>query len=162
GAAKLRAGGSALDAAIAAAVVLEDDPVFNAGTGSGLTLDGEIEVDACVMDGATRRAGAVAAVRDVRNPVLPARRVMAETDHVLLKLPGRIGDTPIPGAGTYAAPAGAASATGHGELAMHALTTKLAVDAMATADAATAVRVALDATRAATGSADLGLICVDA
>ena len=55
----LRAGGGALDAVVAAVVVLEDDPLFNAGTGSALNLAGEAEMDACVMEGATRRAGAI-------------------------------------------------------------------------------------------------------
>ncbi len=83
GYAVLQAGGSALDAAIEAVRVMEDDPVFNAGTGSVLTLDGEVETDASVMTG-EGGAGAVAALRDVKNPVLLARRVMEKTPHVLL------------------------------------------------------------------------------
>ena len=79
----LRAGGSALDAATAAVVVLEDDPRFNAGTGSALTADGEVECDASVMCG-DGRAGAVGALRDVKNPIRLARLVMEETSHVLL------------------------------------------------------------------------------
>jgi beta-aspartyl-peptidase (threonine type) len=245
GIAVLQGGSSALDAVVAAATVLEDDPVFNAGTGSTLNLDGEIEVDAAVMAGNGQRAGAVACVKNVRNPVKLARRVMEDTDHVLLagegaealarawglaakneptpdrrrrweaaraklardaepaklaallkahpelarerrgtigavardahghtaaatstggvllKLPGRIGDTPVPGAGNYANAAGAASATGQGELILRALTTKTACDLMAqgfTADSA--ARTALIRTAREAGS-DLGLITVD-
>src|SRR5204863_9005046 len=79
----LAAGGEALAAALAATVVLEDDPRFNAGTGSNLRLDGRlIEMDASVMasDG---RFGAVACVQRVKNPILVAARVM-ETPHLLL------------------------------------------------------------------------------
>ena len=64
----LRAGGSALDAVTVAVAVLEDDPLFNAGTGSALTVDGEVECDASLMGG-DGRAGAVAALRDVKNPI---------------------------------------------------------------------------------------------
>lgn len=250
GRAILAAGGEALDAVVAAATALEDDPVFNAGTGSALNLRGEVECDAAVMSGLGLRAGSVAAVRGVRNPVLLARRILEETDHVLiagegaeqlaalwglapgnaptadrrarwekaiaellaggspgdltharlfdlvkahpelarerrgtigaiardargntaaatstggtlLKLPGRIGDTPVPGAGNYATTAGAASATGQGELMLRSLTTKVACDLMAqgfTADAA--ARTALIRTAREAGS-DLGIITVD-
>src|SRR6202140_513554 len=81
-------GGSALDAAQAAAVVLEDDPSFNAGTGACLTSAGDVELDASCMDGTTLRAGAVACVKTVKNPVLVARRVCDDTPHVLLAGPG--------------------------------------------------------------------------
>lgn len=246
----LRGGATALDAAVAAVVALEDDPIFNAGTGSTLNLQGDVECDASVMEGHTRRGGAVAAVRGVRNPILLARDVLLRTDHVLLagagaeelarlwglatgnqptdarrekwriareklgagvapssmphlldllrlqpelaaerrgtvgavavdalgrcatatstggvllKLPGRVGDTPILGAGSWADAAGAASATGQGELVMRALTTRLACERIAAgADALTAAREAVERTRAAVGSADLGLIVVDA
>ena len=172
--------GSALDAVTAAVVVLEDDPFFNAGRGSSFNSDGEIEMDAAIMEGAKLRAGAVAAVRRVRNPILAARAVMEKTRHVLLagaaadrfaekhglkletpeyfhterrlealkknqknyhgtvgavaldrdgnlaaatstggytaKMPGRIGDSPLVGAGTYADNrACAVSGTGLGE-----------------------------------------------
>jgi L-asparaginase / beta-aspartyl-peptidase len=80
----LRAGGSALDAVEAAVRVLEDDPEFNAGRGAALTEYGRVELDASVMDGAERAAGAVAAVRGVRNPVRAARAVLADGRHVLL------------------------------------------------------------------------------
>lgn len=171
---------TALDAVTAAIVVMEDSPLFNAGRGSCFNAEGEIEMDASVMEGERLRAGAVAAVRRIRNPVLAARLVMEKTRHVLLagdgaeklarryglklespayfkterrlealrknlknhhgtvgavaldregnlaaatstggytgKLPGRIGDSPIIGAGTYADNrACAVSGTGLGE-----------------------------------------------
>jgi beta-aspartyl-peptidase (threonine type) len=181
----LAAGGSALDAVTEAVATLEDDPLFNAGRGSVFTRAGTQEMDACVMDGINRRAGAVAGVFGPRNPVRAARAVMERSRHVLLigngavafcrengvafcepgyfhsearwrelqralehpseppqygtvgavardcrgnlaagtstggmtgKVPGRVGDTPIIGAGTYADNATCAvSATGHGE-----------------------------------------------
>ncbi|MGH3833442.1 MAG: isoaspartyl peptidase/L-asparaginase family protein [Pseudonocardiaceae bacterium] len=80
----LRDGGSALDAVIAAVLVLEDDEQFNAGRGAVLTADGGVEHDAAVADGTTRRAGAVTCVSGIRNPVLAARAVMERTPHVLL------------------------------------------------------------------------------
>jgi L-asparaginase / beta-aspartyl-peptidase len=80
----LAAGGAALDAVEAAVVVLEDDAEFNAGRGAALTEYGRVELDASVMDGTSRAAGAVAAVRGVRNPVRAARAVLAEGRHVLL------------------------------------------------------------------------------
>lgn len=250
GASMLRGGATALDAIVGAVGALEDDPTFNAGTGSTCNLRGEVECDASVMEGHTRRGGAVAAVRGVRNPVQLAHGILTRTDHVLLagegaetlarlwglqpgnpptearlekwrkareklgndhapdsmprlldllrahpelaaerrgtvgavavdasghcavgtstggvllKLPGRVGDTPILGAGSWADLAGAASATGQGELVMRALTTRVACERLAAgADAATAAREAVEATREATGSADLGLIVVDA
>jgi L-asparaginase / beta-aspartyl-peptidase len=177
---------NALDAVAAAVVVLEDSPLFNAGRGSCFNAEGEIEMDAAIMDGASLRAGAVAAVRRIRNPVLAARAVMEHTRHVLLagdgaqqfarkhglkfegegyfhtaerlaalkrnaqhhhgtvgavaldrhgnlaaatstggytgKLPGRIGDSPLVGAGTYADNrACAVSGTGLGEAFIRAL-----------------------------------------
>ncbi|MBI3045120.1 MAG: isoaspartyl peptidase/L-asparaginase [Betaproteobacteria bacterium] len=192
GYAVLEAGGSSLDAVVAAVVVLEDSPLFNAGRGSVFNAAGEHELDAAVMDGATGKAGAVAAVRRVRNPVLAARAVMERTPNVLLagaaadrfaresglrivrpsyfstperaralarararaatsaadqhgtvgavavdrhgqlaaatstggytnKTPGRIGDSPIIGAGTYADGVCAVSATGSGEHFMRAV-----------------------------------------
>lgn len=177
---------TALDAVTAAVVVLEDSPLFNAGSGSCFNADGEIEMDASVMEGEGLRAGAVAAVRRIRNPVLAARAVMEKSRHVLLaghgaeafarqhglklesesyfhtavrraalarnlknhhgtvgavaldqdgnlaaatstggytgKLPGRIGDSPLIGAGTYADNrACAVSGTGLGEAFIRAL-----------------------------------------
>lgn len=176
----LKAQGSSLDAVTAAVVILEDAPLFNAGRGSCLNAEGDAEMDASVMDGATLAAGAVAAVRRIRNPILAARAVMERTPHVLLaggaadrfardsglaweppgyfrtsrrlsalrrnlqrhhgtvgavaldadgnlaaatstggytgKLPGRVGDSPLIGAGTYADNrACAVSGTGLGE-----------------------------------------------
>lgn len=181
-----------LDAVEKAIMHLEDDPLFNAGYGSVLNLDGEVEMDAAVMDGASGRCGAVAAIQNVKNPICVARKVMEETSHVLLagqgatrfarskgfppfdpvtnqqraswekamaarergenlevsaftglpkscdttgcvalqngcaaaasstggsflKLPGRVGDTPIIGGGIYASPKGAVVCTGLGE-----------------------------------------------
>jgi beta-aspartyl-peptidase (threonine type) len=176
----LARGGSSLDAVTAAVVALEDDPLFNAGRGAVYNAAGKHELDASIMDGATLRAGAVAAVSRIRNPVLAARAVMENSPHVLLvgkgaehfaqqhglqfssgkyfhtqprlealrkglkrhhgtvgavaldrhgnlaaatstggytgKLPGRVGDSPLIGAGTYADNASCAvSGTGWGE-----------------------------------------------
>jgi beta-aspartyl-peptidase (threonine type) len=185
-------GGAALDAVVQTVRALEDDPLFNAGRGAVFTRDGAQEMDAAVMDGRARRAGAVAGIFGPKNPVLAARAVMERSPHVLLigegalrlcrevrlafaepdyfftearwlalaetiaqeaaggvdtdearrhgtvgavacdrdgnlaaatstggmtgKLPGRVGDSPIIGAGTFADNATCAiSATGHGE-----------------------------------------------
>ncbi len=189
GYAVLEKGGSSLDAVSAAVTTLEDNPLFNAGRGAALTREGAAELDAAIMEGRQQRAGAVAAVRHVRNPIELARRVMEKSRHVLLvgagaeefaleeglalvpnsyfrteerwaqleserrghsvsdlfpssqgtvgavaldaagdlaaatstggmtnKRPGRVGDSPIIGAGTYAKNGVCAvSATGHGE-----------------------------------------------
>jgi beta-aspartyl-peptidase (threonine type) len=80
----LREGGSSLDAVIAALVPLEDSPLFNAGRGAVFTADGVNSLDASIMDGATLRAGAVAGVTDVRNPIVLARLVMEKSPHVML------------------------------------------------------------------------------
>ncbi len=220
----LAGGGSALDAVCAAVVVLEDDPLFNAGTGSTLNRDGEAEMDAAVMAGERMRSGGVAAIRRVRNPVLVARRVMEETPHVLLagggatafarrqgfrsydpvtresrlrfrsalaaaaargtvgavaidatgrlaaatstggtarKLPGRVGDSPIPGAGNYATPLAAASATGRGELILsHAVTKSLCDRVAAGRSAARAVRETLERMPLERGDS-VGVIALD-
>lgn len=193
GEAVLRDGGKALDAVTAAVCALEDEPLFNAGRGAVFTTAGEQEMDACVMDGRDRSAGAVAGIFGPKNPVLAARAVLETTPHVCLigpnalqvardagvpfeekpyfftqprwdalqetlemrrrgeesddparrhgtvgavardrdgnlaaatstggmtaKLPGRVGDTPIPGAGTFADNGTCAvSGTGHGEV----------------------------------------------
>jgi len=84
GAEVLAAGGTALDAVEVAARWLEDDPRFNAGLGAVLNADGEVELDASVMDGRTLAAGAVAVVKTVKNPVTLARLVMEKSPHVLL------------------------------------------------------------------------------
>jgi beta-aspartyl-peptidase (threonine type) len=84
GGAVLRAGGNALDAVEAAVRVLEDDPLFNAGRGAVFTAAGTHELDAAIMDGATRKAGAVAGVTRTRNSVSLARAVMDRSQHVML------------------------------------------------------------------------------
>lgn len=76
--------GNALDAVVEAVVVLEDSGVFNAGVGSSYTISGRVQMDAGVMDGRTGRAGAVASVEDVKNPVKLARYVLENTEHVLV------------------------------------------------------------------------------
>lgn len=244
GRAILRSGGSALDAVCATVVVLEDNPIFNAGTGAVLNFDGYCELDACVMESRAARAGAVAALQRVRNPILVARKVMEDTDHVMLagegalrfarimgfsdhdpvtparradwedkkkrldevlgkhslkmrrflrehpeyaggtvgaaavdvngilaaatstggvtmKLVGRVGDTPIPGAGNYASPYVAASATGTGEYVMRALATRAVSEAVERgATLANAVADVLDRL-GRDYDADVGLIAVD-
>ena len=84
GYAQLKAGKPALDAVTAAITVLEDDPNFNAGKGAVFTHDGKNELDAAIMDGNTLRAGAVAGVQRIRNPILLARAVMERSPHVML------------------------------------------------------------------------------
>ena len=171
----LERGGHALDAVEAAVRALEDEPLFNAGYGSVLQRDGVVRTDASLMNGPDRRAGAVASVTGVANPVSLARRVMEDGRHVLLvgpaaeafadevgeprvdpgamvapdqgerwkrhhgtvgcvavdgrgvlaagtstggtfgALPGRVGDSPLIGAGTWADDRVAVSCTGHGE-----------------------------------------------
>jgi L-asparaginase / beta-aspartyl-peptidase len=90
-------GGAALDAVEATIISLEDNPVFNAGTGATFNALGEVELDASIMDGAGLRAGAVAAVKRIRNPISLARKIMQDGRHVLL-----VGD----GALRFAAEAG--------------------------------------------------------
>ena len=238
----LAAGGPAIEAVTAAVVALEDDPLFNAGHGAVFTRDGQHEMDAAVMDGATLRVGAVAGICGPRNPVLAARAVMEHSPHALLagpgalaflrtqgvtfaepeyfytarrwkamhavilaqakfsadldaaalddadrhgtvgavaldragglaaatstggmtgKLPGRVGDTPIPGAGTWADAACAISATGHGEsfmrvVAGHELSARMRLAHEDLDTAAAAVMAAL----AAVGGTG-GLVAVD-
>lgn len=213
---------SALDAVEAAVVVLEDDPGFNAGTGSVLNRDGRVETDAAIMDGATLAAGAVAAVTGIRNPIRLARAVMEGSRHVLLagagaeafarargfqfvdpeslvvaaqrarweashgtvgavardregrlaaatstggiflKLPGRVGDTPQVGCGTYADRFAAVSATGEGEPIIRLTLARLAAfEAAAGHDAQVSANRAI-ARLAATGLGEAGLVVVDA
>lgn len=192
GGAVLAAGGPAIDAVCAAVVVLEDAGCFTAGAGALPNKSGVVELDAAVMDGWSGRAGGVAAIRGVRNPVRVARRVMEATPHVLLagggatrfarseglargaavqqpgeiprgrktlhdtvgavardargrlaaatstggtanKLPGRVGDSPIPGAGLYATRHAAVSTTGRGELMLAALSALRVADVAAAA-----------------------------
>lgn len=91
GEAVLAAGGAALDAVEAAVRVLEDDPTFNSGRGAVFTFDGTIELDAAIMDGRDRSAGAVAGVTRSRHPVTLARAVKDHSPHVLLS--GKGADT---------------------------------------------------------------------
>jgi beta-aspartyl-peptidase (threonine type) len=77
-------GGSSLDAVEAAVVSLEDFPLFNAGRGSVFTHEGKQEMDASIMDGASLRAGGVAFIRNIKNPIKLARLVMERTEHVLI------------------------------------------------------------------------------
>ena len=202
----LQQGGAALDAVEAAVVGLEDNPLFNAGTGSTLNSLGKIEMDAAIMEGHSLRAGAVAAVSGVKNPIKLARRVLEDGRHILLagegallfarqigfpecapeslivesekkrwqskhgtvgavafdsagrlavatstggifnKLPGRVGDSPLIGCGTYADGYGAASCTGQGEAIIRLVLAKRAVDFLHEADngeAQTAARMAI-------------------
>ena len=80
----LDSGGSALDAAVSAVRVLEDDPLFNAGRGAVVAANGLHELDASVMDGRELKAGAVTGVRHVRSPIELARLVMERSPHVML------------------------------------------------------------------------------
>ncbi|WP_255486492.1 isoaspartyl peptidase/L-asparaginase [Luteimonas sp. MC1782] len=84
GHARLEAGAPALEVVGAAITVLEDAPMFNAGRGAVFTHDGRNELDASLMDGASGRAGAVAGVQRVRNPILLARAVMEHSPHVMM------------------------------------------------------------------------------
>ncbi|HEY2679296.1 MAG TPA: isoaspartyl peptidase/L-asparaginase [Steroidobacteraceae bacterium] len=84
GYAVLQAGGTSLDAVTRAVVLLEDNPLFNAGRGSVFTLDGRNELDASIMDGSNLRAGAVCGLTRIKNPIELARAVMEQSDHVML------------------------------------------------------------------------------
>lgn len=177
----LARGGSSVDAVTAGIKILEDSPYFNAGKGAVFTHDGINELDAAIMYGPTRTAGAIAGVRTIKNPILLARAVMEKSRHVMMvgagaeefaatvgvervdpsyfrteerwqqlqdklkedkfgtvgivaldqkgalaagtstggltnKRYGRVGDSPIIGAGTYADARCGVSATGHGEV----------------------------------------------
>ena len=80
----LRDGASALDVAEAVVVYMEDCPLFNAGKGAVKTIDGTHEMDAAIMDGSNFKAGAIAGVKDIKNPIKCARLVMDSTEHVFL------------------------------------------------------------------------------
>lgn len=80
----LENGGSSMDAVTAAITVMEDSPLFNAGKGSVFTHDGKNEMDAAVMDGKTKKAGSVAGVHTIKNPILAARAVMDKSEHVMM------------------------------------------------------------------------------
>lgn len=88
GTAVLAKGGCAMDAVSAAIMVLEDDPTFNAGRGAVFTYKGVNELDAAIMDGKTRGAGAVTGARYTKNPILLARAVMEQSPHVFLSREG--------------------------------------------------------------------------
>lgn len=217
GQAVLDSGGTALDAVVAAVINMEDNPVFNCGTGSALTLDGTVECDAFLMTDKLE-IGAVCLVTEMRNPIQLARIVLEHSLHnvlagngagrlarehglplinnseliverrrkrwqqmldqniafmadpeaeatddpvevgdqngcdtvgacavdaqgriavagstggIMLKYPGRVGDTPMPGSGSYAGPAGAVTCTGHGEAIMRVCLAKYCYDLMA-------------------------------
>jgi beta-aspartyl-peptidase (threonine type) len=223
----LAAGGTALDAVLAAVVVLENDPQFNAGLGSVLTAEGTVEMDASVMTGHDLAAGAVGAVSGVPNPVLLARAVMDQGREVMLvgaaataraaslgvptcdpaalitpesrqrwqarrpapgetvgavardatgrlaaatstggvggQAPGRVGDSAVIGAGTYADDTlGAGSATGPGEAIIRLGLVRVALTRVAAGLAPRdAARDALGQLRVRVG-AQAGLIVVDA
>jgi beta-aspartyl-peptidase (threonine type) len=217
----LTAGGPALTAVVAAVTVLEDNPAFNAGTGATLNADGRVQLDASVMEGEGLKAGAVAAIERVRNPIQLARTVLEDGRHVLLvadgaerfareqgiadyppealitdmqrsrwhrkhgtvgcvaldsdgrlaagtstggllgALPGRVGDSPQIGSGTYANNMGGVSCTGIGEAIVRAVMAKTAVDLIAAGAAApTATAKALELFEQQTGS-EAGLIAID-
>lgn len=80
----LAEGGSSLDAVTRAVTTLEDSPLFNAAKGAVFNAEGKNELDASIMEGSSLEAGAVAAVHNIRNPILLARKVMTESDHVML------------------------------------------------------------------------------
>lgn len=84
----LSRGGPALDAIEAAVMVLEDDPVFDAGYGSHLNLDGRVECDAIVMNGATLRAGSASTLQRVKNPIQAARKILENCPHMMLVAEG--------------------------------------------------------------------------
>ncbi|MFY9151525.1 MAG: isoaspartyl peptidase/L-asparaginase [Prolixibacteraceae bacterium] len=80
----LKNGGTCMDAVEKTIVILENSPLFNAGKGAVFTHDGLVELDASVMDGKTLNAGAISAVRDIKNPISVARSVMEKSEHVML------------------------------------------------------------------------------
>lgn len=79
----LARGGAAMDAVEAAIVVLEDDVTFDAGTGAHLNRDGRVQLDAILMDGASLKAGAVAAVERIKNPIRLARKILESSEHMM-------------------------------------------------------------------------------
>ncbi|MHC1778611.1 MAG: isoaspartyl peptidase/L-asparaginase family protein [Bacteroidales bacterium] len=80
----LEKGGKSLDAVVSVVTYMEDCPLFNAGRGAVKTIDGKHELDAAIMDGSNLKAGAIAGVKDIKNPILAARMVMDSTQHVFL------------------------------------------------------------------------------
>jgi beta-aspartyl-peptidase (threonine type) len=214
-------GTSALAAAVAAVRIMEDEPLLNAGVGASLNSEGQVELDAGVMEGSRLKAGAVAAVRDVRHPVELALHVLRQGRHVLLvgegasrfaleagvetcdpselmtdrqqriwraragdtvgavardakgrvaaavstggtygKHPGRVGDSPIVGAGFYADDArGAACGTGEGEAFMRTVVCKGTVDKLPGMRAQAAAEWAVEEIRSKVGGSG-GVIVV--
>ncbi|MGC9020076.1 MAG: isoaspartyl peptidase/L-asparaginase [Candidatus Methanodesulfokora sp.] len=218
--------GSAIDAVEEAVRYMEDDPTFDAGYGSFLNSEGEVELDALIVDGKSLRFGAVAGVKRIKNPISLARTVMEKTEHHMfvgegaeklavkigmklcdnselvhprelerwrkggikdifstvgavamdsdgnlaaavstggtpMKLPGRVGDTPLIGCGAYADNLlGAAASTGYGEAIMRVVLAKKAVDLMEKKSAPFAVKEALLIMKEKTGGLG-GLIAVD-
>ncbi|MFO7676318.1 MAG: isoaspartyl peptidase/L-asparaginase [bacterium] len=211
----LRQSADALDAVVEAVRLMEDNPVFNCGTGSTLTASGRVEMEAAVMTQAGGFGGVIA-LTGVRNPVLVARKVMSETDHMLLagegatafarkcgfedydpvtdrsrrrleellakgespyfdlekakkygtagavaidrrgrlavatstggitgRMTGRVGDSAVPGAGTWAGPTGAVSCTGHGEAILRLMLARELVERMKTMPASVATTLAM-------------------
>jgi beta-aspartyl-peptidase (threonine type) len=80
----LKNGGRALDAVEQAVRIMEDNPLYDAGTGSSLNIEGNIQMDAVIVDGKTMNAGAIAGIKNIKNPISLARLVMEKTDHVFL------------------------------------------------------------------------------
>ncbi len=80
----LKSGGNCMDAVVKTIMVMEDSPLFNAGKGAVFTHEGTVELDASVMDGKTLGAGAVAGIKDIKNPISLARKVMEKSEHVFL------------------------------------------------------------------------------
>src|SRR5580704_11052402 len=78
----MQGGGGCLEAVEAAVVSMEDDETFDAGRGSFLNMDGRVQLDACLMDGATLRAGGVGCVEHIRNPIRAAKKILTESPHV--------------------------------------------------------------------------------
>jgi len=78
----LEEGGSCLDAVESAVMTMEDDETFDAGRGSFLNMDGRVQLDACMMDGATLRAGGVGCVEHIRNPIRAAKKILTDSPHV--------------------------------------------------------------------------------
>jgi beta-aspartyl-peptidase (threonine type) len=85
----LKNGGNALDAVEATVRILEDDSLFNAGKGAVFTNEGRNELDASIMDGKTLKAGAVAGITNIKNPITAARAVMEKSEHVMMAGKGR-------------------------------------------------------------------------
>ena len=80
----MKKGGTSLDAVVVVIKIFEDSPLFNAGKGAVFNDEGKNELDAAIMDGKTIKAGAVAGVTTVKNPITAARAVMEKTNHVML------------------------------------------------------------------------------